>query len=157
MDLETVLKKWADIHLKPQLPALQENRQGKLVYQDSTSCSASWSRQDIYLLDDDHQTYRVFNTCTFEDDSKLEFTTLAEVLDYLVSFCGHDPNATGDMLLFIINNAQLKLSNDKTYHLDKRRRIPILAKCADEMQLIAAIDMWRPGLHYDPSVCFWIN
>lgn len=122
------------------------NRPGKLVYQDGTACSASYSFMDVYLLDDN--TYTVYTDCghaRFTGDSRhsdgvieTSHNTLAEVLDYLFTYCGHDPNTTGEMLGRIVHNYRLDLDNDMTMKYGKSR-VPILAKCGDNPGLIAAI------------------
>lgn len=124
-----------------------QERPGKLVYQDGTACSASYAFADIYLLDDG--TYSVYSACGHAmftgggrdalDIKPQPCVNLAEVLDYLVCFCGHDPNTTGEMLLTIIPNYKLELNKDTTKFLFNKIKIPILSKCGNNKDLIGAI------------------
>jgi hypothetical protein len=70
----------------------------KLVYQDGTGCSASYALSDVYQNSDG--SYVVI-TCIGGDDPyvKNECKTVCEVFEVLISYCGHDPNSTGDMFL----------------------------------------------------------
>ncbi len=174
MDLNVALKKWCDTRLKPGMcfggnengpitlgasvpimydvegvGSIQNNRPGKLVYQDGTVCSASHAFHDVFLLDDD--SYNVYADCgqakfmvgNHERSDGLEecehFNSLAEVLDYLMCFCGHDPNTTGNMLMCINHNFQLKLDDSVSMKLGTRK-IPILSKCDNNKKLIDVID-----------------
>ncbi len=157
MNLDSAIKRWCGNYLT--LPFGYDddkkylNRPGKLMYRDSTSCSASYSLQDIYLLDDG--TYDVYVDCGQArctggnreaiDTELKKCENLAEVLDYLMLFNGHDPNTTGELLLTIINNYQLKLDDEVTYEWNNewdKRRFPILAKCGDNKSLIDAINLF---------------
>nr|QBK92739.1 MAG: hypothetical protein LCPAC401_03770 [Pithovirus LCPAC401] len=157
MDLNSAIKKWCDVYLKVPFDYeddKQKNISDKLVYRDYTSCSASYSFQNIYLSDSD--TYIVYSECghagctggnreTYDVEYQ-NFETLAEVLDYIMLLGFHDPNSTGELLLNIIHNYQLKLDDEVTYKYGKGR-IPILAKCGNDEKLINAIN--RYPLHMD--------
>ncbi len=156
MDLNSAIERWCDIHLG--IPSDYEDNKpsgisGKLVYRDYTSCSASYSFQDIYLFD---KTYIVYVECgrvrctggNYETyfATHQTFETLAEVLDYVVEFSFHDPNSTGELLLNIIHNYQLELDDEVTYEYGEGR-IPILAKCGNDEELINTINKYP--LHMD--------
>ncbi len=152
MELKSALKTWCDNKLKPDtdtiniINASNNDRLGKLVYIDRTSCSASYAYHDIYLLDDD--TYIVYfkggqaeclgGVYTPISIPAKKFNDLAGVLDYVMEFNGHDLNTTGSMLNFIISNYQLKLDHDATFNLNGHR-VPILSKCGSDKSLINAI------------------
>lgn len=83
-----------------------DKRDGELVYQDGTACSASHAFADIYnrknrLANDTSKLYDVYMDCssacyqgegTSSTHPELHsFESLCEVLDFLVSYCGHDP------------------------------------------------------------------
>lgn len=159
MSLNKILKKWCDSNLKPGMcyggsinPITlrvyeSNNREGKLVYQDGTACSASHAFHDVYLLDDG--TYTVYVDCgqctmmggeqkrlEFEPD---KFKDLAGVLDFLMEFCGHDPNSTGEFFSTIIYKYNIKLDDNMKTNIG-RYDIPILSKCHDNKSLINAIN-----------------
>ncbi len=157
MDLNSAIERWCDIHLG--IPFGYEDDKpnyisGKLVYRDNTSCSASYSFQNIYLSDDDIYTVYVEygqDRCTGGNNEMYfvthqTFETLAEALDHIVKFSFDDPNSTGELLLNIIHNYQLKLDDEVTYEYGKWR-IPILAKCGNNEKLINAINKY--SLHMD--------
>lgn len=174
MNLESTLKKWCDGNLKPgmcyggnkdgpiTLDAYEPNqtRHGELVYQDGTACSASYAFHDVYLLDDG--SYEIYTDCgqarmtggehVKYDAEPEKCSNLAEVLDFLLCFCGHDPNSAGDMLEHIIHNYQLNLDNDVTREWKRGSRIPVLAKCGDNQDLIVAIEKSRLGLSLDDDI-----
>ena len=167
MDLETSLKNWCDKHLvlgkcfggnkdgpittdlDPETKKI-EKRSGNLVYQDGTSCSASYAFADIYLLDDN--TYTVYVACGYAMSTGGErevvdikpqlCNNLEEVLDYLVCFCGHDPNTTGEMMLSIIQKYKLDLPEDATRNLFEKIKIPVFKKCGNNKDLIEAINKY---------------
>lgn len=159
MSLNKILKKWCDSNLKPGMcyggsinPITlrvyeSNNREGKLVYQDGTACSASHAFHDVYLLNDG--TYTVYVDCgqctmmggeqkrlEFEPD---KFKDLAGVLDFLMEFCGHDRNSTGLFFSEVVNKYNLKLENDTIINLSGYD-MPILSKCHDNQCLIKAIE-----------------
>lgn len=163
MSLNEVLKRWCDANLKPgmcyggstspiTLDAYEsKDRKGKLVYQDGTACQASYSFHDVYLLDDGF--YIVYVDCGYciiiKEEKKIveiepkKFKNLAGVLDYLINFCGHDPNSTGSFLYNIVNKYKydLKFDDDTTIKIGRREIIiPVLSKCHDNKSLIKAIE-----------------
>nr|QBK93829.1 MAG: hypothetical protein LCPAC406_01430 [Pithovirus LCPAC406] len=161
MDLNSAIERWCDIYLG--IPFGYEDDKpsyisDKLIYRDYTSCSASYSFQNVYLSDDN--TYIVYSECSRArctggnyETSHVEyqnFETLAEVLDYIMLLGFHDPNSTGELLLNIIYNYQLELDDEVTYEYGeewRKCRIPILSKCGNDVKLINAINKYP--LHMD--------
>lgn len=134
--MEAVFKYWCDEFLtnnrsyrgcipdnEPICSIDLQTRQGELVYQDGTACSASHAFADVYLLTDDktgeksYDVYMEYGGASFTGDSyepqgeKVHFDNIVEVTDYLYNFCGHDPNSTGEMYELVF--ARLKKLNPK--------------------------------------------
>lgn len=154
--LEDTLKKWCDENLThgrsypPNHEPIELNcvPKGNLVYQDGTACSASHAFNDVYLQEDG--TYTVYTDCSTIDVEPKHCKNIAEVLDYLLLFCGHDPNSTGDLLLNIIHNYQLNIDKDLvgSYKTYKGGIVPILQNCNDENSALisaieSSIDQWK--------------
>lgn len=116
-----------------------DTRNGKLVYQDGTACSASYAFHDIYLLE--NGTYTVYTKCGCNDGKKdikpYDCDNICQVIDFLLEFCFHDPNSVGDVFLYIINNHQLKVDDVAIHH--SNGLYPIFDKCHGNRNLIEAI------------------
>lgn len=123
--LESLLKTFCDQHLKQDgfnkkvpnlLPKVTvESPRGILTYHDWTSCSASGSLNDVYLLDDG--TYDVYtdagvNHETFNIPVK-HCKNLSEVLDFLNEFNYHDPNTTGKLMIGLVGEANYAFQEEK--------------------------------------------
>ncbi len=71
MDLNSAIEKWCDGYLKVPLDYeddKQKNISDKLVYRDHTSCSTSYSFQNIYLSN--NNTYIVYAECGCTDENR---------------------------------------------------------------------------------------
>jgi len=91
---------------------LIKDRPGILTYQDGTACSASHAFADIYkVVEGDVVYFDVYMDCgaaSYQGEGsslgyaqKHSFPSLVDVLDFLSSYCGHDPNSTGELLIYI--------------------------------------------------------
>ena len=108
--VKTLLIQWCDKGLGPgKAYGTSKNadpfppKDGKLIYQDGTACSASHAMSDIYLLPDGKYIIQTDIGRTFEmggeyemNYSGMKYETILDVLDGLLKFCFHDPNSTGD-------------------------------------------------------------
>lgn len=98
----------------------------ELIYQDGTACSASHAFSDIYKKKDG--TYIVvtdtgaaeYQGHSYESSYQIEnCETLFDVLLELLSFCGHDPNSSGDMFYHVFNKFVDDLTPDECVRMIK--------------------------------------
>jgi hypothetical protein len=114
-----------------------DEREGKLMYQDGTACSASYAFADIYRVDGGYDVYTDWGAshCTGgSQDPQLDkqhFKNIIQVTDYLYNDSGHSPNSTGEMYKCVF--ARLKALNEPP-HLKNG-----LSECTDPIIVEAII------------------
>ena len=126
----------------------QPKRNGTLVYQDTTSCSASYAFADIYKLN--NNTYDIYMDCgraRYPGDyssengkiEKVNVPTLAHMLHFLASYCDYEPNSTGKLFNYLIKNKELWDDNLVRWKWVRELIIPDLVNntnCSKLCQLI---------------------
>lgn len=128
------------------------DRQGKLVYQDGTACSASHAFADVYQLENgDYEVYMDYGSARFMGDSsenkngveKTKYSRLSEVVDYLGNFSGHDPNSCGELIEYLCEKIKHYDEEEskglEIEHWFRNKKAPILAKSGDNTRLIEDI------------------
>jgi len=155
--MEAAVKSWCDKNIginmsyrgsiplgKPISCGLENpnERLGKLIYQDGTACSASHAFADVYQLDTgDYKVYMDASGFSFCDIVEtLTFEKLSYVVNYLAGFSGHDPNACGELMIYLmerIKDDHIIVKETQPWFGDQR--VPKLSGCEDNNALIQAV------------------
>lgn len=119
-------------------------RQGKLVYQDGSSCSGGGVQHDIYRLDD--HTFHVYTDITNylgETEPKPKaLSTISKVLDYIYSFPNFDGSMTiGFFSYLVIENKNTDIFTDNYISKDRNKQDSriIFSKCHGVKSIINCI------------------
>lgn len=130
---------------------LVDGNDAVLAYQDGTACSASFALSDVYrksdntyivVTDTGHAHFTGDDPSNHTDLHVEECATLEDVLIELTSFCGHDPNSTGDMLIDVFDRSILK----SIFNKDGEPAIFDLVKDREDFQACLAkmeTNKWR--------------
>lgn len=125
------------------------NRQGVLLYQDATSCSASHAFADVYKLEDGtYDIYMDSGSAKYHGHDypstiqKTNHKSLCEVVNYLANFAGHDPNNSGDLFKYLQTFREEWDDNVVTTEWF-RGVVPVLSECKSCPKLAHLIDSYE--------------
>ena len=153
-NLENILVKWCNENLtnerawgsKKEIKFDREIN-GKLLYRDGTSCSASSALNAIFKKPDG--TYVIGTEIgmseyhggkTIYKNEYSEHKNIMEVIDYLTQYSFHDNNSVTELLFTLSKKYEIKLNEGCSKEF-KGQKIPILSKCEqNNTSLIKAIN-----------------
>lgn len=143
--MEQCLKKWCDKNLHRCSTPIKYKKQlnEHRVYSEFTNISCAWIHHDVYELKDGG--FKIITDTTAKPVPIKKCKNLSEVLDFFVFYFQDGvwlPNKTGELLLSIIKDYQLSISDECTlvaHNYYKTGRFPVLVKCQNHAGLINAI------------------
>ena len=109
-----------NLEKKDNIEKYEIKRDGKLIYQDGTSCSAGYVYHDVYYLDDG--TYQIYTSGGFVegiggpyeniDVPSTNHKDIIEMMIYLIKNDGFDANSTRTLIQFDIRNYLAKIAGE---------------------------------------------
>ena len=155
--MEEAIKYWCDTNIAIlDNDSMIENKQGKLVYQDTTMCPKSHAYADVYKLDTgEYQVYMNYGYIVCKESYAYEiyltsrkFRKLSGVVDYISFYSTNSRNKCGiliDYIIEIINTEpwrKIQLESTRKWKspkYPKGTRAPNLSYCDKNLPLIRII------------------